>query len=256
IVYNEIEFILSLKRGGDDGMHIEHAFNISEKLAKNTDTKCILLIDEFPSIVDLKSNNTKIGEAILRKIRTIFEDWRRTTISISGSIRSTMDLAVLSSSSPFYRQLIVKEIKPLKREHVGELLLQNLKISEEGIEEIYNFSAGVPFYVHFLCRMLERVEKITLDSIKKIENEFLMEEGNILFKEEFDILSPKERLIVINIANGCHTPKELANALGDKVSNVNRFLLYLKEKGYVSKKEKGYYVLEDSVFERWLKERL
>lgn len=255
IVYNEIEFLLSLKKDVDKGMLIEHTFRISEKLAENTDTKCILLIDEFPSIVDLKSNNTKIGEAILRKIRTIFEDLRQTTFCISGSIRSTMNLAVLSPSSPFYRQLIVKEIKPLKKEYVRELLLQNIKISEEGIEEIYNFSAGIPFYVQFIGKMLERTEKITLDSIKKIENDFLMEEGNILFKEEFDALGPKERLIVINIADGRHTPKDLANVLREKVSNANRFLGYLREKGYVSRKEKGYYVLEDPVFERWLKER-
>ncbi len=253
VVYNEIEFILSRKKDADEGIFLEHAFNISEKLAKNTGVKCVLLIDEFPSVIDLKSNNTKIGEAVLKKIRTISEDWEQTALCISGSIRSTMNLAVLASSSPFYRQLIVKEIKPLKIEHVRELLLQNLKVPDEGIEEIYNFSSGIPFYVQFIGKMLERCETITLDQIIKIENDFLTEEGNILFKEEFNTLSPKERLIIINIANGCHTPKEIANAIGDKISNVNRFLTYLSEKAYVSKEEKGYYVLDDPVFEKWLK---
>ena len=60
---------------------------------------------------------------------------------------------------------------------------------------------------------------------------------------------------MINIAKGCHTPKEITNSVGDKVSNVNRFLKYLEEKGYVLKKEKGYYVIEDPVFERWLRDR-
>jgi len=32
-------------------------------------------------------------------------------------------------------------------------------------------------------------------------------------------------------------------------------LKYLEEKGYVLKKEKGYYVIEDPVFERWLRDR-
>jgi DNA-binding MarR family transcriptional regulator len=101
--------------------------------------------------------------------------------------------------------------------------------------------------------MLERVEEITLNSIKDVENEFLTEEGNILFKEEFNSLSSKERLIVANIAGGCYSPKEMANTIGDKVSNINRFLMYLIEKGYVEKVERGYYALEDPVFERWLK---
>ena len=253
IVYYEIEFILSGKKDVNEGIFLEHAFNISEELAKITGIKCVLLIDEFPSVIDLKRNNTKIGEAILKKIRTISEDWEQTALCISGSIRSTMNLAVLASSSPFYRQLIVKEIKPLKKEHVRELLLQNVKIPYEGIEEIYNFSSGIPFYVQFIGKMLERCEIITLDRIKKIENDFFTEEGNILFKEEFNTLSPKERLIIINIANGCHTPKEIAKAIGDKISNVNRFLTYLSEKAYVSKEEKGYYALDDPVFEKWLK---
>ena len=101
--------------------------------------------------------------------------------------------------------------------------------------------------------MLERVEENTLDSINDVENEFLAEEGNILFKEEFNSLGSKERLIVANIAGGCYSRKELANIMGDKVSNIDRFLMYLIEKGYVERIERGYYALEDPVFERWLK---
>ena len=39
-----------------------------------------------------------------------------------------------------------------------------------------------------------------------------------------------------------------------KISNINRFLRYLEEKGYVLRREGGYYVMEDPVFERWLRE--
>ncbi|NQE05069.1 hypothetical protein C5S32_04290 [ANME-1 cluster archaeon GoMg1] len=78
--------------------------------------------------------------------------------------------------------------------------------------------------------------------------------NTFLFKEEFENLSSKERLVAINIAKGRHAPKEIANVVRDKISNVNRFLKYREEKGYVLKKEKGYYMMEDPVFERWLKE--
>lgn len=254
IVYNEIEFLISRNKNADENALIEHAFTIAEKLGEKADIKCVLMIDEFPSLIDLKSNNVKVGEAVLRKIRTLFEDWEKTSLCISGSIRSTMNLAVLSSGSPFYRQLMVKEISPLSEEHVTMLLVQHLDISQEGIREIYNFSAGIPFYVQFIGKMLERREHITLDSIRMAEHEFLEEEGNILFKEEFDSLGPKERHIVLSIASGCHAPKEMADELGDKLTNVNQYLRYLMEKGYVSKKEAGYYVLEDPVFERWMKE--
>jgi len=251
IVYNQLEFLISLnlEKDIDRNMLIGNTFALPEKLAESTNTKCVLMIDEFPSVVELKTNNSKVGDTILKKIRTIFEGWERTTLCISGSIRSTMKLAVLSSASPFYRQLIVKEIGPFEREHTKELLSQAIVIPEEGIEEIHNFSEGIPFYVQFIGKMLERGKSTSLEEIKGIEEEFLREEGDVLFKEEFENISPKERLIAINIAKGCHTPKEIANAVRDKISNVNRFLRYLEDKGYVLKREKGYYVMEDPVFE-------
>ncbi len=257
IVYSELEFLISLnlKKDIDKNLLVENTFGLPEKLAKSTDTKCVLMIDKFSTISELKSDNSKVGEAIIKKIRTIFEDWERTTLCISGSIKSTMKLAVLSSASPFYRQLIIKEVKPFEREHTKELLSRDLGITEEGIDEIHIFSAGIPFYIQFIGKMLERRRSVTLEVIKEIEEEFLREEGDILFKEEFENLSSKERLIAINIAKGRHTPKEIADAVQDKISNVNRFLMYLEEKGCVLRREKGYYMMEDPVFERWLKER-
>ena len=252
IVYDEIEFFLTLEKDADRNLVVEHAFNLAEKLAEETDTKCILLLDEFPSVIELKSGNAMVGEQILRKIRTLFESWERTTLCISGSIRSTMNLTVLSSASPFYRQLVAKEIGPLEREAVRELLLGNLEITDAGIEQIYEFSTGIPFYVQFIGKMLENKGEVTIEDIEEVEWEFLREEGNLLFKGEFNALGSKERLVILQIAKGCHTPKEIATAVKDKVSNVSRFLAYLEDKGHISRREKGYYVLEDPVFERWL----
>ena len=252
IIYNELEFLISKKRDIDKNLLVENALYLPEKLAKSTDTKCILLIDEFPSISELKSDNNKIGETIIKKMRTIFENWERTTLCISGSIRSTMKLSVLSSISPFYRQLIIKEVKPFEREYTKELLSGDIEITEEGVDEIHNFSTGIPFYIQFIGKMLERRKGASVELIKALEAEFLLEEGDILFKEEFDTLSSKERLIAINIAKGCHTPKAIASAVGDNISNVNQFLTYLEQKGYVLKREKGHYMLEDPVFARWL----
>ena len=252
IVYNELEFLISKKRDIDKNLLVENALYLPEKLAKSTGTKCILMIDEFPSISELKSDSNKIGETIIKKMRTIFENWERTTLCISGSIRSTMKLSVLSSISPFYRQLIIKEVKPFEREYTKELLSGDIEITEEGVDEIHNFSTGIPFYIQFIGKMLERRKGASVELIKALEAEFLREEGDILFKEEFDTLSSKERLIAINIAKGCHTPKAIASAVGDNISNVNQFLTYLEQKGYVLKREKGYYILEDPVFARWL----
>ena len=256
VIYKELEFLLSIDKEFDKDRLIENTFTLPERLSKTI--KCILFIDEFPSILNLKVNNAGIGEPIIRKIRTIFEDWEKTSICISGSIRSTMSVAVLSSSSPFYRQLIIREIKPLEERWVRSLLLRNLPgISKEAIKEIYSFSNGIPFYIQFLGKMLEkRRGSISIKDIREVEWEFLSEEGNIIFKEEFEKLSSKERLIILAISNGHYTPKNIAKEVGEKISNINRFLSYLKEKGEISREEKGVYRIEDPVFARWLREKI
>ncbi|OYT35296.1 MAG: hypothetical protein B6U87_00605 [Candidatus Aenigmarchaeota archaeon ex4484_52] len=252
IVYNNLELFILSKKDIDENSLIENTFYLGENLAKKTNTKCVLMLDEFPSVIDLKANNNKIGGSILKKIRSIFENWQRTSLVLAGSTRSTMNLAVLSSASPFYRQLIVKEVNAFEYKYTKQLLLRVLDIPEAGIKEIHKFTAGIPFYINFIGKCLERVSKISLETIKETENKFLQEEGNILFTEEFNSLSSKERLIIISIAKGSHTPKEIADAMENKISNINRFLKYLIDKGHIFKEDSKYFI-EDAVFERWLR---
>ncbi len=252
IAYKELEFILNLSKKTDYDLIVENTLTMPERLSK--DLKCVLFVDEFPSIIDLKVNNSAIGESIIRKIRTISEKWERTALCISGSIRSTMNMAVLSAASPFYRQLIVKEIKPLDFKSTRELILKNLpNISDESVQEIYSFSDGIPFYIHFIGKMLEKRKSVNIKDVHTVEHEFLEEEGNIIFKEEFAKLSAKEKLIMLAIARGAKTPKSISDKVPEKISNINRFLNYIGQKGFIHKAHKGVYDIDDPVFAIWLR---
>jgi hypothetical protein len=68
----------------------------------------------------------------------------------------------------------------------------NLEISEEGIEQIYEFSAGIPFYVQFIGKMLKKKGTVTIKDIEEIGDEFLREEGDLLFKGAFGHLTDSE----------------------------------------------------------------
>lgn len=257
----DIEILLTFEDSSENPDYlVENAFNLPEKLAEKTGKKCVLLMDEFPSIMDLK-NGERLGEGIVRKIRTIHEGQRHVSLCISGSIRKTMSIVALSPASAFYRQLVVREIKPLEKEHVRELFLRNMgesigTIDEGVIEGIYSFSGGIPFYVQFIGRILGKYGRIDTDALNSAIAEFLEQEGNILFKEELETLSTKEKKILVAIASGIHTPTEIAKFNNDKQPNTSRFLFYLEEKGYVTRQDKGHYVIEDPVFERWLKTRI
>lgn len=253
--YEDLEFLISF-RGNEIDELVERTFLLPEKLAKETDTKCVLLIDEFPSIIELKVDGVKVGEGVARKLRTISEEWWKTALCISGSIRSTMALVALSSASPFYRQFIVRELGPVKEEHLLQLLRSNLRIEDEAAREICRFSGGIPFYVQFMGKMLERKKgMIRVVDVAKVKEEFLAEEGNLLFSEEFERVSVKERLILEALAQGRDSPSSIAREVGERVSNVSVFLRYLEDKGYVQRKEKGRYAIEDPVFAEWLRRK-
>lgn len=260
---DSISFVLSFdkEKKVEPGKLIDDVFGLPEKLAKATKKKSVLLLDEFPDIQDLKINGKKVGENIIRKIRTIQEDYKKTSLNISGSIRRTMEAVAFSSSSAFYRQFIVKEIGPFSKESVKALMRKNLTnktISGEGNEILYSFTKGIPFYVQFLGRILNKISEktITPKQIHSATQEFLDQEGSILFKEELEKLSDKESLITVTMATKkLFSFSELSKALKDNVTNLGRFITYLEEKDIVQKEKKGLYIFTDPIFQMWLEQK-
>jgi len=74
---DEIEILLSFgkEKSLDYDELIEDLFLLPEHLAEETKTRCVLLIDEFPSIMEFKNSS---GMALVRKIRTISEGLKQT----------------------------------------------------------------------------------------------------------------------------------------------------------------------------------
>lgn len=257
-IRDDITFLLSSdEKKAPPAALIEEAFGLPEQLAKETKTKCILLIDEFPDIIELKSNGHKIGEQIIKKVRTINEDYKHSVLCISGSIKKTMELAAFSRNSAFYGQFVAKEIKPLQKEHVATILKNNLsaEITSEAISKLFEFTGGMPFYVQFIGRILsqKQFKKISAQEIETGTSEFLEEEGDILFTEEIEKLSDSEKEAAITIAvKQCHSPSKIAKETKKELTTTATTLRYLEQKGVITKKEKAQYFLEDPVFEKWL----
>lgn len=256
----DIEAILKIdEQKADSNELIDGVFELAEKLAKETNTKCVLLIDEFPSLIDLKLNGKKVGEPIIRKLRTIDESQERTVLCISGSIRKTMDLVAFSSTSAFYKQLVVKIVDPLKKEYVKELLLKHLKkenITDEAINAIYKFSNGIPFYVQFIGRTLQKKTDIDRGDVEAAINDFMSQEGNLIFSRDFNVLSAKERIILKEMAaGGLKSPSDIAKKTGQASAAISMYLGYLEEKGIIIKKARGIYDFEDPIFKEWIRRK-
>jgi len=262
-ILEEIEISLSTRKGAKDlSLMLEQALTLPEKLASETDTRCILFLDEFPSVVELGSSNGRmIGEQIIRKVRTIQENYRRTVLCISGSIKKSMELAALSSASPFYRQFIVKNVEPFRKNDLRELLEKNLRTKLPGdvINTCYQLSGGIPFYIQFIGRGLLKLRGKNITSAYAVEifDELLREEGNLLFTEEFKSFSSRERKVLVAMAkNNSYKLNEIAKHLEQGLNAVGRYLEYLVKKGAITKENRGIYKFVDPVFEKWVKEIL
>ena len=260
-IFEDIEISLAAGKKGemDINVLVEKVFEFAERLAAELDLRLVLILDEFPSIMDVK-NGTKLGEGIIRKIRTIQEDLTGTILCVSGSIRKTMDVAVLSPSAAFYRQFIIRHIGPFNISVVRDLMVRNIQrdINEDAGEELYNLTNGIPFYVQFIGRELDRTGDRTVDRklVQKAFRNFLDQEGDILFFEEFKSFSDKEKSIICAMAvHNLKTPRDICRITGSNSNVVSRYIEYFIDKGILSKQDKGLYEFTDPVFKTWLKEK-
>jgi len=260
-LFDEIEIALRMGKSGeiDPNTLIEKVFLFGEEIAKENEVRFILMLDEFPSIMDVK-NKTKLGEGIIKKIRTIHEGLENTILCISGSIRKTMEITALSPSSAFYRQFIIKNIEPFDLEATTEILENNLgaKISAEAISRFYGLTGGIPFYLQFLGRELGRFssESVDLPEIENSFDQFLLQEGDILFAEQIKSFSDKEKMILSRMAcYGLKTPAEIQKSSGEPSNVVSRYMEYFLSKGVLQREKKGVYQFTDPIFKVWLKRR-
>jgi len=260
-ISDDVEFFLKLNLVAKKNVSdiLEKSLNLGEKLAEETNIKCVIMIDEFPSIMELKFLGSKAGIGIIKAIRSHYERQKHTALCISGSIRSTMDMTVFSPSSAFYRQLIGKEILPLEEKHLKEIILWGIekeRITDDALSKIYEFSNGIPFYAQFIGKKLEGAKgKITPKEVDATIDDFLKNEGNLLFLEEFNQLSPKERSVVVAMAKDLYSPSKIAQDITENITTVNTYLTYLEDKGIISKEERGVYWLSDPIFQMWLRLR-
>lgn len=260
-IQEDIEILLKYdEEPNPEPSSIKKVFQLSEELAKETKTRCVLMIDEFPDITELKCGK-KIGNGAIKMIRAIYEEQKNTILCISGSSKATMDKVALSSTSPFYRQFIVKRIDPLEKKYIYELLRKNLdkQITDNAIDRIYEFTNGIPYYVQFIGRQLymSKEKKITESIIEPIINEFLDQEGDILFTRDFEVLAAKERVILKTMAiQGIEKISEIAKAQHEYfISNTQTFVNTLMEKGVLTKETRGVYKFTDPIFKIWLKHK-
>lgn len=243
----------------DPGSAIHHSFNLPETLAIECGKKCVVMLDEFPSIMDLSygKRNRKIGDSIVKALRSDYENFQNTALVISGSIRKTLR-AVLGPTGALWKQLLRREIQPFTEEETTEFLQKYIPSRGDIIKKakaLWQVTGGIPYNLQLVCR------KLALDTKRSIEDQdivravqdVLREEGRLHFREYADDLIPSEIKVLMHLASGAKSPSQISGAALMELSAVTGLLKSLMDKGYVRRVDRGTYKIIDPLFQEWLR---
>jgi len=263
-VASDLEVSVSYVRKESDDVEdaINKAFSLIDDLSQMTKTQSVLILDEFPSIIDLTygRKNQKIGENIVQLLRTLFEDYKKTKLVVSGSFRDTLNNLVSKSRSPFYKQLLLREINPFDEKEFEKFLkyyLSTVKFSNnETKSELYRVTSGIPYNLQLVGKEIQYLEikKIDMKKLSQIITIVLDKEGNQAFKEFTDDLSPTEIKVLKGLSkNPGSSPKEISKNEFIDDNSTNNALNLLSKKAIIQKIKRGKYEFTDNLFAEWLK---
>lgn len=263
-VASDLEVAISYVRKETDDVDaaISGCLLLLEHLGEMTKTVSVLIIDEFPSLIDLTygSRNQKIGDSIIKLVRTLYEDFRHTKLVISGSYRQTLKNLVAKQKAPFYKQLLIREVDPFTKEDYLRFIrhyLPSLKFTDAGSEEeFYRVTGGIPYNLQLLGNEMQfqRITRLDHATLSDLVQTVLRKEGELTFKEFIVDLTPSEVKVLKALAKSPSSkPSEIATEQFMDKDTVGSSLNLLTKKGILSRGGRGSYRFTDNLFSEWLR---
>jgi AAA+ ATPase superfamily predicted ATPase len=262
-VGRDLEISVAYVRGEekDLGQALAKSLSLAEDMSKMINKRSVLMLDEFPSLVDLTygSKNQKLGSSIVKLTRTLYEDFKHTKLVISGSYRETMENVLTKQKSPFYRQLLLRDVKPFDDSEYSQFLkhyLPRLEFTVEARKYLYEVSSGIPYNLQLLTRQIDfkGTNALHLEDLIKICRDLLQDEGEMLFSEYVSNLRPSEIKVLRALArNPKAAPSEIASLEFMDGRTVSSSLTHLRRQGLVRSNGRASYDFTDNLFAEWLR---
>ncbi len=263
-VSEDLEASISYMRKESDDVTaaVTKSLSLIEHLAEMTQSACVLMLDEFPSLVDLTygSKNQKIGNGIIQLLRTLVEEFKYTKLVVAGSFRSTLNNLVAKQNAPFYKQLLLREVMPFDEKEIDEFLqhyLPNVKFKTEKTREMMrSVSSGIPYNLHVIGKEIqsEGLKTIGEAEVRKVVNDVLRKEGELYFREYLHDLQPFEiKVLKALVRSPKIKPVEIAISAYMEKDTVNTALTLLTDCAILKRKSRATYEFTDNLFSQWLR---
>ncbi|MEW5985109.1 MAG: ATP-binding protein [Chloroflexota bacterium] len=196
------------------------------RFVKGQKLKPVLILDEFTYAVEASPDLPyKLQGAWDQHLKDL-----PILLILSGSHIGMMEESVLAHHSPLYgRATGLLKLTPLLFRDVRAAFP---RYSIESCIALYSVLGGVPYYLERMDPQLSVVDNIVQRVIG--EPSLVQDEPNILLHDHFT--QPRMYAAVIaQVAQGVHSPKEIATTLGLEPATVSNYLNLLVRLGYLQR---------------------
>ena len=224
------------------------AFDYANEVSEKSGRRIVIIIDEFPSLVEFK-RYSKLG-AITELFRSVLENRENVEYVVSGSRVHFMRDVLGKGESPLFGHFIIMEISPLAEEYAVMLFMQTAECSRKEAESAWQLVGGHPYYLIMLAENRRSGENLTetylriLTSISGALNLYV----NYILKEDLGSSTKEVRLMRIlqAISRGKNSASQIAKQVRVKLSSLPFYLQELKKYDLIEK-NKGKYSLTDKI---------
>jgi AAA+ ATPase superfamily predicted ATPase len=224
------------------------AFDYANEVSKKSGKRIIMMIDEFPSLIEFR-RYSKL-EAITELFRSILETRENVEYVVSGSRVHYMKGILGKGESPLFGHFVLMDIGPLSREYAIKLYMHSVKSNREEAEAAWTLVGGHPYYLIMLAenRKPEESLKETYERILSSSSGALNLYVNYILEEDLGSSTKEARLtrLLQAISQGKNTPSQIAIHIRLKLSSLPYYLQELEKYDLIEKKE-GKYWIKDKV---------
>jgi hypothetical protein len=219
----------------------------------NANKKTIIIIDEFPTLIE----TNRAVPSIFQKIWDQNLKNTKTMLILLGSSISMMETEVLNYKSPLYgRRTAQWKLEPLKLNHLHKFFPH---YTTETLMHVYACLGGVPAYLQKFDPNIDFWNNVEQKILAK--GEPLYEEAEFLLREE--LREPRNYAAILKaIAQGAKTYGEIINLTNMDKSMLSKYTSILEDLNFIKrtypiaakpKPRKGLYTIADNYLTFWFK---
>ena len=211
-----------------------------------------IFFDEFQIIKELNNQLTDF----LWYMRSFIQKQNNVSYIFSGSmsVKDNLIEEIAGANGAFGGRILTIEIKPFSYETTKNYLKEKaeyLKFTDDGFEQFYNCTKGIPFYINIFGNLLPKNTNLDSKTIKENFNKFLpilaMHFTNLWFR-----LSLQEQKIITTLLDTSLKRSKIAENIEVTSGAIGRSLNKLQDNGLIEREDDKYYV-PNSIFKAWLK---